>query len=136
MNHISFEDLSFFIDRELPDWRIREIEEHIEICPTCKERLEAILAIDNEIRSSSYKEFDVETFSVEVLEKIKPKVTRYSFRLKLATIGIAISLVFGIGFGYLRNTYRDNLEREKYQLISQHHIISSGDMGIIFVSKK
>ncbi len=135
MNHISFEDLSCYIDRELPDWRMREIKEHIEDCPICKERLEAILAIDNGIRSS-YKEFDVETFSLEVLERIKPKATRYSFRLKLATIGIALSLLFGIGFGYLRNTYRGNLEREKYQLISQHYIISSGDMGIIFVSKK
>lgn len=135
MNHISFEDLSYFIDKELPSWRMKEIEEHIKDCPICRERLDAILLIDQGIRST-YKEYNIEDFSAEVLERIKPRSSRYSFRLKLATISLAISLAFGIGFGYVRNIYRWNLEREKYQLISQHYIISSGDMGIILISKK
>lgn len=135
MNHLNFEELSCFIDRELPEWRLQEIEEHIENCPSCKERLEFLLLIDQGVRST-YKEYDVESFSAEVLEKISPRPIKYSFRLKLVTVGVAISLAFGIAFGFLRNTYRENLEKEKIQLISQHHIISSGEMGIIFISDK
>ncbi|MBC7320517.1 zf-HC2 domain-containing protein [bacterium] len=136
MNHPSFEDLSSFIDKELPDWKIREIEEHIDICPTCRERLEDLLLIDQGIRAS-YQEFDTQTFTAEVLERIRPKpVSRYNFRLKLATIGLAISLIFGASLGIVRSRYRENLNREKQLLISQHNIISSGDMGVILISDR
>lgn len=136
MNHPSFEDLSSFIDKELPDWKIKEIEEHIDICPTCRERVEELILIDQGIRAS-YKEFDTQAFTVEVLEKIRPKpARRYSFRLRLATIGLAISLIFGTSLGIVRSRYRENFNREKQLLISQHNIISSGDMGVIFISNR
>lgn len=135
MSHLSFEELSQFIDKELPNWRMAEIKEHIDNCPACKEKLDTLLLIDQSIRET-YKEYNTEKFSAEILERVESKPVRYSFRLKLATIGVAISLAFGITFGFLRSTYRENLEEEKYKLISQHYIISSGDMGIIFISDK
>jgi len=136
MNHPSFEDLSSFVDKELPDWKIEEIERHIEECPACKERLELLFLIDRGVRES-YREFDTHTFAAEVMEKIKPaSVRRYNFRLKLATIGLAISLIFGVSLGIVRDLYRGNLDRGKQQLISQHNIISSGDMGVIFISSR
>jgi len=136
MNHPSFEELSSFIDRELPDWKIKEIKEHIDECPSCKEKLEVLLIIDQGVREN-YKEFDTQTFTAEVLEKINPTPTRrYSFRLKLATIGLAISLIFGVSLGIVRDMYRENFNREKQLLISQHNIISSGDMGVIFISNR
>ena len=136
MNHPSFEDLSSFVDKELPDWKIEEIERHIEECPVCKERLELLFLIDRGVRES-YREFDTHTFAAEVMEKIKPaSVRRYNFRLKLATIGLAISLIFGVSLGIVRDLYRGNLDRGKQQLISQHNIISSGDMGVIFISSR
>ncbi|MCX7796195.1 MAG: zf-HC2 domain-containing protein [bacterium] len=136
MIHPNFEDLSSFIDKELPDWKLKEIEEHIEICPICRERLEDLLLIDQGVRAS-YKEFDTQTFTIEVLEKIRPKpVRRRSFRLRLATIGLAVSLIFGASFGIVRSKYRENLDREKQLLISQHNIVSSGDMGVIFISDR
>lgn len=136
MNHPSFEDISSFIDRELPDWKIKEIEEHINICSICKEILDDLLLIERGIKAS-HKEFDTQTFTIEVLEKIRPKPERrYNFRLKLATIGLVISLIFGTSLGIVRSRYRENLDRGKQLLISQHNIISSGDMGVIFISDR
>ncbi len=136
MNHPSFEDISSFIDKELPDWKIKEIEEHINMCPTCKEILNDLLLIEQGIKAS-HIEFDTQTFTMEVLEKIRPKTERrYNFRLKLATIGLVISLIFGTSLGIVRNRYRGNLDKGKQLLISQHNIISSGDMGVIFISDR
>ncbi|MGC9063887.1 MAG: hypothetical protein ACP5JL_04330, partial [bacterium] len=100
-----------------------------------RERVDFLRALDKMIRKTQ-KEWDVERFASEVMERVHSPRRIYNFALKIATIGIAASIIFGFAFTNIRVLYRENLDREKYQLITQHQIISSGDMGIIFISEK
>ena len=135
MEHPHLEDLSAFIDRELPEREIKEIEEHILYCRACREKVQFLIALNKMIKETQ-KEWDVERFTSEVMEGINPPIRKHNFILKVATIGIAASIIFGVAFNNIRDMYRENLNREKYQLITQHYIISSGDMGIILISDK
>jgi hypothetical protein len=135
MEHPRFEDLSAFIDKELSEKETKEIEEHIRYCKSCSEKVQFLIALNRGIKETQ-KEWDVERFTSEVMERINPPVRIQGFIVKVATIGIAASIIFGVAFSNIRDIYRENLNREKSQLITQHHIISSGDMGIILISEK
>jgi predicted anti-sigma-YlaC factor YlaD len=135
MKHPRFEDLSAFIDGELQDEEMMEVKAHIDVCKECRDRVEFLLALDKGIRETQEK-WDVDRFTSEVMERIHPPVGRRNLILKVATIGIAASIIFGFAFTNIRDSYRENLNKEKYQLITQHQIISSGDMGIIFISER
>lgn len=48
--HVTTENLSAYLDRELPDRRVREVERHIEGCPSCRANLDSLARVVHRLR--------------------------------------------------------------------------------------
>ncbi len=127
MKHLSFSELSLYIDGELDDEKKKEIEAHLAVCDKCRKELALLKGIDDIIIEKS-PDWVVENF-LDSLELTKKK-KRFGITLKKLALGFLVFLILSLPvLGILRTTYEEKVNKEFQVLIEEHKTI--GIEGVV-----
>ena len=119
MTHPTFSELSSFVDGELDKEKRKEIENHLNICKECREKVALLKGIDEVIVESTPK-WVTENF-LDSLELTKKKEKRFGFSIKKLALGILAFLILTLPvIGILRTSYEERVNKEFQVLIEEH----------------
>ena len=96
MKHLNDKTIQNYIDNELPESERKEIESHLEKCPSCKQKVETQRAFSDKLKKSletlAPDDITVPEFSFGSTASPKVNITRIVFISSLST-ACAIALV-------------------------------------------
>jgi len=96
MKHLNDKTIQSYIDNELPESERKEIESHLEKCPSCKQKVETQRAFSDKLKKSletlAPDDIEVPEFSFGSTTKYKVNIARIAMISSLST-ACAIALV-------------------------------------------
>ncbi|OOB79695.1 MAG: hypothetical protein ATN33_05150 [Epulopiscium sp. Nele67-Bin001] len=88
-----YDKLSLYVDDELDEAGIDELEEHLKECEDCKNDLEILMQLKNELEQ--LKEYELpEHFHEDLMNNIKPKKSWYKYYVGLAASMLIVVVSF------------------------------------------
>ncbi len=119
LTHPTFSELSSFVDNELDEEKRKEIENHLNICKECREKVALLKGIDEVIIESTPK-WVTENF-LDSLELTKKREKRFGFSVKKLALGLLAFLILTLPIlGILRTSYEERVNKEFQVLIEEH----------------
>lgn len=141
--------LGMYVDKELPGAKTAAVEEHLEVCYSCRSEVQLLAAIGEGFREMADPAWNVEAMTCQVMERVervenlrvsdsatpdraRPAGARRRAMLPLAAAAAAL-VVFMTSIS--SSAFRRNLAEQEKILIRSHYMVSSSHVGGTLTSK-
>lgn len=119
MKHLSFSDISSFLDGELDEKEKKKIEDHLILCDKCKKTFNLLKEIDSVIVEGA-PQWVSDNF-LDSLNLTEKKEKRFGFSVKKLALGMVAFLILTLPvIGILRTSYEEKINKEFQILIEEH----------------
>ena len=119
MKHLSFSEISSFLDGELDEREKKKIEDHLILCDKCKKTFNLLKEIDSVIVEGA-PQWVSDNF-LDSLNLTEKKEKRFGFSVKKLALGMVAFLILTLPvIGILRTSYEEKINKEFQILIEEH----------------
>lgn len=119
MKHLSFSEISSFLDGELDEKEKKKIEDHLILCDKCKKTFNLLKEIDSVIVEGA-PQWVSDNF-LDSLNLTEKKEKRFGFSVKKLALGMVAFLILTLPvIGILRTSYEEKINKEFQILIEEH----------------
>lgn len=119
MKHLSFSEISSFLDGELDEKEKKKIEDHLILCDKCKKTFNLLKEIDSVIVEGA-PQWVSDNF-LDSLNLTEKKEKRFGFSVKKLVLGMVAFLILTLPvIGILRTSYEEKINKEFQILIEEH----------------
>ncbi|HID15825.1 MAG TPA: zf-HC2 domain-containing protein [Candidatus Atribacteria bacterium] len=119
MKHLSFSEISSFLDGELDEREKKKIEDHLILCDKCKKTFNLLKEIDSVIVEGA-PQWVNDNF-LDSLNLTEKKEKRFGFSVKKLALGMVAFLILTLPvIGILRTSYEEKINKEFQILIEEH----------------
>jgi uncharacterized protein YbaR (Trm112 family) len=112
-------NLSAYFDEQVTLEEKKAIENHILVCPQCKQELELIKKTSSCLKSYFHKESEnLEISGINVKEKVINKIMFYKKREKLAyaaAVAVILTAVFYLSSNFINSGDKNSVNKTKYK---------------------
>jgi len=119
LKHLSFSEISSFLDGELDEKEKKKIEDHLILCDKCKKTFNLLKEIDSVIVEGA-PQWVNDNF-LDSLNLTEKKEKRFGFSVKKLALGMVAFLILTLPvIGILRTSYEEKINKEFQILIEEH----------------
>jgi len=119
LKHLSFSEISSFLDGELDEKEKKKIEDHLILCDKCKKTFNLLKEIDSVIVEGA-PQWVSDNF-LDSLNLTEKKEKRFGFSVKKLALGMVAFLILTLPvIGILRTSYEEKINKEFQILIEEH----------------